>query len=159
MKIIIKVGMPKNFDAGDGTNTFECTVDEATFGSRVVERDSRPAKFVPELKGKKSLETFTEYWFAVDCRPIEVEGVKFSSLLLTSRYKLNEVPFDMLKRGESLVMHAAWKADGTRWDKPSIDSAIKGEVEMGGMFVVNATFPTEDIDEPKGFKIRREDLY
>ncbi len=158
MKVIIKVGVPLNFDAGDGTNIIEGTVDESTFGSREVKRDSRPASLVPELKGKKGFEISTEYWFAVDCKELQDEGVKFSSLLITSRYKLREVPFDMMKRGESLVMHAAWRSDCKRWDKESIATAVSGEVEMGGMFVVNVSFPLEDVVDTQKHKMRKEDL-
>lgn len=158
MKLIIKVGVPLNFDAGDGTNTFEGVVDDATFGSREVKRDSRPASLVPELKGKKGFEISTEYWFAVDCKELNEEGAKFSSLLITSRYKVQEHPFEMMKRGESLVMHAAWRNDCKRWDKESIAAAINGEAEMGGMFVVNVSFLPEDVVDTQKHKMRKEDL-
>ncbi len=118
MKLRLEVGEPRNFDAGDKTNVLMSTVAEGLEGSRTV--------------GKN-----TEYWFVVDCNPVSFEDMRFKSLLLIPRYRLQKSPVELLKEGQEMVCNGVWRKDGEAWDKASLEAAQEGLLEVDGVIVAH----------------------
>ncbi len=125
MKLRLEVGEPRNFDAGDKTNVLMATVAEGFEGSRTV--------------GKN-----TEYWFVGDCNPVSFEDMKFKSLLLIPRYRLQKPPLELLKEGQEMVCNGVWRKDGEAWDKASLEAAQEGLLEVDGVIVVSVKTVKEE---------------
>lgn len=130
LKIRFEVGDPRNFDSGDGTNTF---IGET----------------VEDLQGYREIGEDKEFWFVSNCKPISFEGMRFSSLLLISRYKTKKEPMELLNSGEKVVFNGAWRQDGGVWDQESLQAAREGRLPITGVVVVNATRVPET-EEIKG---------
>lgn len=120
MKIRFEVGDPRNFDSGDGTNTFTGETVEGLQGFREIGEDK-------------------EFWFVSNCKPISFKEMRFSSLLLISRYKTKKEPMELLSSGEKVVFNGAWRQDGGVWDRESLQAAREGRLPITGVVVVNAT--------------------
>ena len=112
MKLKIVVGQPKDFKAGDGTNSFLAESIEGMSGSREVDALPRAADL---LTGTKLVDRLTEHWFVLSCDPIKYMDGVMSSLLLIPRYKTKVSPLDMLAEGERLVFNVVWRQDGLPW--------------------------------------------
>ena len=140
MKLKIQVGQPKDFKAGDGTNSFIATVVEGMSGSREVDALPRAADL---LTGTKLVDRLTEHWFVLSCDPIKYMDGVMSSLLLIPRYKTKVSPLDMLAEGERLVFNVVWRQDGLPWDAESVKAAQNDGIEIGGMLVANAELVKE----------------
>ena len=130
LKIRFEVGDPRNFDSGDGTNTFIGETVEGLQGFREIGEDK-------------------EFWFVSNCKPISFEEMRFSSLLLISRYKTKKEPMELLNSGEKVVFNGAWRQDGGVWDQESLQAAREGRLPITGVVVVNATRVPET-EEIKG---------
>lgn len=130
MKIRFEVGDPRNFDSGDGTNTFTGETVEGLQGFREIGEDK-------------------EFWFVSNCKPIAFKEMRFKSLLLISRYKTKKEPMELLESGEKVVFNGAWRQDGGVWDQESLQAAREGNLPIAGAIVVSATrIPeTEGINE------------
>ena len=120
MKIRFEVGDPRNFDSGDGTNTF---IGETVEG----------------LQGFNEIGEDKEFWFVSNCKPISFKEMRFKSLLLISRYKTKKEPMELLNSGEKVVFNGAWRQDGGVWDQESLQAAREGRLPITGVVVVNAT--------------------
>lgn len=120
LKIRFEVGDPRNFDSGDGTNTF---IGETVEG----------------LQGFNEIGEDKEFWFVSNCKPISFKEMRFSSLLLISRYKTKKEPMELLNNGEKVVFNGAWRQDGGVWDQESLLAAREGRLPITGVVVVNAT--------------------
>ncbi len=120
MKIRFEVGDPRNFDSGDGTNTFIGETVEGLQGFREIGEDK-------------------EFWFVSNCKPISFKEMHFKSLLLISRYKTKKEPMELLTNGEKVVFNGAWRQDGGVWDQESLQAAREGRLPITGVVVVNAT--------------------
>ncbi len=140
MKLKIVVGQPKDFRAGDGTNSFIAESIEGMSGSREVDALPRAADL---LTGTKLVDRLTEHWFVLKCEPIKYMDAVLSSLLLIPRYKTKVSPLDMLAEGERLVFNVVWRQDGLPWDAESVKAAQNDGIEIGGMLVANAEMVKE----------------
>lgn len=120
LKIRFEVGDPRNFDSGDGTNTFTGETVEGLQGFREIGEDK-------------------EFWFVSNCKPISFKEMHFKSLLLISRYKTKKEPMELLNSGEKVVFNGAWRQDGGVWDQESLQAAREGRLPITGVVVVNAT--------------------
>ena len=120
MKIRFEVGDPRNFDSGDGTNTF---IGETVEG----------------LQGFNEIGEDKEFWFVSNCKPISFKEMRFSSLLLISRYKTKKEPMELLNSGEKVVFNGAWRQDGGVWDQESLQAAREGRLPITGVVVVSTT--------------------
>ncbi len=120
LKIRFEVGDPRNFDSGDGTNTFIGETVEGLQGFREIGEDK-------------------EFWFVSNCKPISFKEMHFKSLLLISRYKTKKEPMELLTNGEKVVFNGAWRQDGGVWDQESLQAAREGRLPITGVVVVNAT--------------------
>lgn len=120
LKIRFEVGDPRNFDSGDGTNTFIGETVEGLQGFREIGEDK-------------------EFWFVSNCKPISFKEMHFKSLLLISRYKTKKEPMELLNSGEKVVFNGAWRQDGGVWDQESLQAAREGRLPITGVVVVNAT--------------------
>lgn len=140
MKLKIQVGQPKDFNAGDGTNTFIASFVEGLSGSREVDALARAADV---LQGNKTTEKLTEHWFVLSCSPINYMDGVITSILLIPRYKTKVEPLDMLAEGERLVFNVIWRQDGLPWDAESVKAAQDDGIEIGGMLVANAEMVKE----------------
>ena len=120
LKIRFEVGDPRNFDSGDGTNTFTGETVEGLQGFREIGEDK-------------------EFWFVSNCKPISFKEMRFKSLLLISRYKTKKEPMELLNSGEKVVFNGAWRQDGGVWDQESLQAAREGRLPITGVVVVNAT--------------------
>lgn len=120
MKIRFEVGDPRNFDSGDGTNTFIGETVEGLQGFREIGEDK-------------------EFWFVSNCNPISFKEMRFSSLLLISRYKTKKEPMELLNSGEKVVFNGAWRQDGGVWDQESLQAAREGRLPITGVVVVSTT--------------------
>ncbi len=125
MKLIIEVGEPRNFDAGDNTNRILATVVDGLEGSRTV--------------GKN-----TDYWFVGDCKAVSFEDMKFKSLLLVPRYRLQKPPLELLQEGQEVVCNGVWRQDGQSWDQASMDAAQEGTLKVDGSIVVSVKAVKEE---------------
>lgn len=142
MRIKLDVAEPRDFEL-QGSKTITGSLVPELSGSRVLERDDlkstviqAPGSDTGEVKKKEE----REYWFVVDFDAPAVSGdLRFSSLLMTPRYRVKKTPEEMLEKGEDLVVNGIWRKDGERWDKQSIDKAQEGQIEVEGILVARAT--------------------
>ncbi|MBI5886325.1 MAG: hypothetical protein HZB85_07060 [Deltaproteobacteria bacterium] len=144
MKVQIEVGEPRGFDSGNGTNIITGTVDEALTGQQEVEVQARAATIVKTPNSADAVEKLIEYWFAVNCPPVEFKEMKFKSLLFTPRYKAKKPPTEtLLEPNQAVVVNGIWLKDGGQWSPESIAAAKAGELEIDGMLVAKVTLVRE----------------
>lgn len=138
MKVKIDVGEPREFDAGDGTSVLTGTLIDELSGEQVIETGPKLATQLQATGGKGDTldrEAYKEFWFVVETPRVDIEGMRFSSLLMTPRYRLKKPPAELLGKGRELVVNAIWRRDGEKWDARSIDQAREGAIEVEGVII------------------------